>query len=339
MRRTVERAAPGPRSGSLDARLVVPGRLDLSFGAAAGSVIAVVGPNGAGKSTLLHALAGLQPAQGHVHLDGVDLGSLETPQRGTGVVFQDQRLFPHLSALDNVAFGPQVHGVARAQAREVARPCLARLQVADLADRGPDRLSGGQAQRVAIARALATSPALLLLDEPFAGLDLGVAAALRIELAEHLRTFDGTTVLVTHDPLDARTLADEVLVLDQGRLVQSGPPEEIAARPRSEHAARLMGLNVVREGASLRAFSPSAVAVSHEAPVGSARDRWRGVNRSAAPRGDAVRLQVDTDPPLLADVTPETTREMTLTPGRTVWLSVKETATRCYPAEAGVANR
>ncbi|UMG91423.1 ATP-binding cassette domain-containing protein [Nocardioides sp. TF02-7] len=171
----------------------------------------------------MHALAGLEQADGTAVLDGEDLLPLPPQRRRVGVVFQDQRLFPHLTALDNVAFGPRAAGLPRAAARRTARSWLERLGVADLADRRPRRLSGGQAQRVAIARALAAEPRLLLLDEPFAGLDVGVAAALRIELTRHLAAFDGVTLLVTHDALDALTLATVVAVLDDGRLVQAGP--------------------------------------------------------------------------------------------------------------------
>ncbi|MBE1877678.1 ABC transporter ATP-binding protein [Myceligenerans pegani] len=320
----------GGGPGGLLARLSVPGRLDVELTAEPGDVVAVVGPNGAGKTTLVQALAGLQPAAGAVRLGGADLTALPPQARHVGVVFQDRRLFPHLSALQNVAFGPRTRGVGAGPARDIARDWLDRLGVGDLAGRRPGELSGGQAQRVAIARALATDPALLLLDEPFTGLDVGVAAALRIELAGHLRDYAGVTVLVTHDAIDALTLATRVAVLDGGRLAQSGSPHEVAARPRTEHVARLVGLNVIREGDHFRAFPPSAVTVSVHEPDGSARNRWPGTVRSAAPHGDAVRLQVHGDHQLIADVTPAATRELGLTPGRRVWLSVKETAIATY---------
>lgn len=298
----------------------------------AGDVVAVVGPNGAGKSTLVHALAGLVPAAGHARLAGRDLLPLPPQQRDVGVVFQDQRLFPHLTAVDNVAFGLRARGTDRATARAAARQALDRLGVGHLGGRKPGHLSGGQAQRVAISRALVTDPALLLLDEPFTGLDVGVAAELRIELAQHLSAFTGVTLLVTHDALDALTLATQVVVLDEGRVAQSGPPAEVAARPLTEHVARLVGLNVVRHGEELRAFPPAAVTVSRHRPDGSARNTWSGTVRSAAPHGDAVRLQVTTgSQTFLADVTPAATRELALAPGQEVWLAVKETAITRYP--------
>jgi molybdate transport system ATP-binding protein len=317
---------------TLAARLVVPGRLDVDLGAEPGDVIALVGPNGAGKSTFVHALAGLQRAEGTALLHGRDLLALAPQHRGVGVVFQDRRLFPHLSALDNVGFGLRSRGADRSAARTAASAWLERLGVGDLADRKPAQLSGGQAQRVAIARALVTDPDLLLLDEPFTGLDVGVAAALRIELGRHLSDFRGITVLVTHDALDALTLATAVAVLDAGRVAQLGTPDEVSARPRTEHVARLVGLNVIREGDRLRAFSPAAVTVGLQPPSDSTRNRWRGVVRGAAPHGDAVRIQVSGDRDLIADVTPAASRELALAPGQQVWLSVKETAVTTYDA-------
>jgi molybdate transport system ATP-binding protein len=315
----------------LDLDLSVPGRLDVALTAEPGDVVAVIGPNGAGKTTLVHALAGLVPAQGHAMLDGVDLLRQPAQDRRVGLVFQEQVLFPHLTALDNVAFGPRARGATRAAARRDAGAWLDRLGIGDLADRKPRALSGGQAQRVAIARALVTDPALLLLDEPMSGLDVGVAAELRIELTRHLSSYAGITLVVTHDAIDALTLATHVLVVEDGRVAQAGPPDEVAARPHTDHVARLVGLNVIREQAGFRAFSPSAVTVSLARPEGSARNVWRGEVRSVAPHCDAIRLQVAADPDLIADVTPRATRELDLAPGRDVWLSVKETAVESYP--------
>lgn len=318
--------------GGLEAEVEVGARLQASVRAARGSVLAVVGPNGAGKSTLLHALAGTGPMTGRVTLAGVDWTRLPVRERSTGFVFQDHSLFPHLSAVDNVAFGLRTRGVRRDDARRTARAWLDRLGVGELASRRPGALSGGQARRVAIARALAPGPDLLLLDEPFAGLDVGVASGLRIELSRHLATYGGVTLLVTHDAIDAITLADEVLVLDEGRVAQVGTPAEVAARPRTEHVARLVGLNVLREGDTFRAFRPSSVTVSVHPPETSARNRWPGTVLSAVPHGDAVRLLVDAGQELIADVTPAATAELGLDPGRSVWLSVKETSVEVYAA-------
>jgi molybdate transport system ATP-binding protein len=177
-------------------------------------------------------------------------------------------------------------------------------------------------------------PQLLLLDEPFTGLDIGVATGLRIEVARHLASYDGVTLIVTHDAIDALTLADRVVVLDQGSVAQVGTPLEVAARPGTEHVARLVGLNVLRDGESFVAFSPAVVTVSLHEPDGSARHRWPGVIAQVAPHGGSVRLLVTGAHDLLADVTPESTAEMRLEPGREVWLSVKESAVQTYAVGA-----
>ena len=331
----------------LRVELSVPGRLSVDFTCPPGSVVAVIGPNGAGKSTLLQAIAGLIPADGSLRLGDRDLTGLPTRDRGIGMVFQDRFLFPHLRAVDNVAFGPRMRGLSVDAAHERAREWLDRLGVGDLAGRRPGELSGGQAQRVAIARALATEPQLLLLDEPMAGLDVRVATALRLELARHLRDYPGISLMVTHDAIDALTVADTVLVIDGGEQVQFGAPADVAARPRTDHVARLVGLNVVRQGDDLVAFAPELVAVDVHQPDGSPRLRWHGRVGDVAPHGTAVRVLVHTDslagapggspgsrpaPDLLADVTAESAAELSLVPGREVWLSVKSTAVRRYRA-------
>jgi molybdate transport system ATP-binding protein len=314
----------------LDVDLEVPGRVRARITAGPGEVVALIGPNGAGKSSLVHALAGLVPADGSALLDGVDLLPRSARDREVGLVFQDRALFPHLSARDNVAFGPRARGVSRAEAAQRADAWLERMGLGDLRDRRPPQLSGGQAQRVAIARALATRPHLLLLDEPMAGLDVTVAMALRMELARHLRDYDGVTLLVTHEAIDALTLADQVVVLDHGRVAQQGPPADVAAHPRTPHVARLVGLNVLRDDDGFTSFRPRDVTVSLHRPEGSARLAWPGAVASAQQHGDAVRLLVDTSPPLLADVTPQAVAELALAPGREVWLSVKAMAVSRY---------
>lgn len=317
---------------ALDLDLRVPGRVEAEVRVEAGEVLAVIGPNGAGKSSLIRALAGLVPAEGRARLGGVDLLEVPARDRRVGLVFQKQLLFPHLSALDNVAFGPRSRGGRRAEADLEAADWLERFGIGDLAHRRPGELSGGQAQRVALARALATRPRLLLLDEPFTGLDVKVAMALRIELGRHLARYDGITLLVTHDAIDALTIADRVLVLDEGRVAQVGTPAEVSQRPRTEHVARLVGLNVVRLDTDLVAFTPDAVVVGVREPDGSPRLRWHGRILDVSPHGEAVRLLVDAGPELIADVTPAAATELGLSPGREVWLSVKATGVRRYGA-------
>ena len=319
--------------------LDLPGRLTARFAAQPGEVVAVLGPNGAGKSTLLHAVAGLLGDVGTVRVAGETWSAPDAParlvrERRVGLAFQGHQLFPHLSALRNVAFGPRSRGASARESDAVAQDWLDRFGGGELGGRRPHQLSGGQAQRVALARALAAEPAVLLLDEPFSGLDVGVATELRLELAEHLRAFTGVTLLVTHDALDAFALATRVLVLDEGTVAQQGAPDDVAARPLTEHVARLVGLNVLRDGARLRAFRPSAVGISLARPEGSARLRWSGRVSSVSRHGDALRVQVATDagPSLIADVTPDAAVELGLAPDREVWLAVKATAVDEYGA-------
>lgn len=322
-------------SAALEVDLAVPGRVTADFTAESGDVVAVIGPNGAGKTTLLGAIAGIVPHDGTVRVAGEHWAGRLVRERDLGYVFQNQALFPHLSAVDNVAFGLRARGRSARAAHEVAREWLGRFGIGDLADRRPRELSGGQAQRVAIARALAGEPRILLMDEPFAGLDIGAATALRLELAGHLAAYAGVTLLVTHDAIDALTLASRVLVMESGRIVQAGPPAQVAAQPRTDHVARLVGLNVQRYGGRLAAFPPTAVIVSVTRPEGSARHQWRGRVLGVTPHGDAVRLLVDAESQLLADVTPAAAAELGLVPGREVWAAVKETAITWYDADSG----
>jgi molybdate transport system ATP-binding protein len=269
------------------------------------------------------------------------------------MVLQDVLLFPHLSALENVAFAPRSRGADKRSARATARTWLERVGAAELSRRRPHELSGGQAQRVAIARALAGGPRLLLLDEPLAALDVGVAMTLRVELARHLADYDGVSLLVTHDAVDALTLADRLLVVDDGRVVQEGTPADVARLPRTPHVARLVGLNVLTgqsSGSDVRlpdgstlvtseaydgpvhvTFPPAAVAVGVEPSTGSARNQWRGRVVSVAPQGLVVRVHVDAAGGVLADVTARSAGLLGLVPGREVWVTVKATELSVFP--------
>jgi ABC-type sulfate/molybdate transport systems ATPase subunit len=216
------------------------------FDALPGRPLALVGPNGSGKSTLVAAVAGLLPlASGTIAIDGLEVsnsaGTVPPDLRRVGVVFQDFLLFPHLSVRDNVAFALRVRGSRRADARAAAQPWLERFELDHLAARHPAQLSGGQRQRVALARALASDPEVLLLDEPMASLDVEVRDEVRADLAKHLRAFGRPTVLVTHDADDVAALADDVVVLQEGRVTQRGTLAELRAHPATPYVARLLG--------------------------------------------------------------------------------------------------
>ena len=242
---------PAPAAVSVDAE-VAERAVHLTIDVMAGRVLAVLGANGSGKSTLLGLLSGLvRPSAGTVELGGrtvVDVGArVDVPphRRDVGLLAQDPLLFPHLSVLENVAFGPRSHGARPGEARRIARERLTDVGALEFAGRMPEELSGGQQQRVALARALATAPRLLLLDEPLAALDVDVAARIRRLLARTLRDGERTVVLVTHDLLDVVALADDVVALDAGRVVESGPALELLRHPRTPFLARLAGLVLV----------------------------------------------------------------------------------------------
>ncbi|MCH0566773.1 ABC transporter ATP-binding protein [Streptomyces sp. MUM 2J] len=357
---TTSAPAPhGARDGGLDAHLIVdrgPFRLDVSLTAAPGDVVALLGPNGAGKTTALRALAGLDPLTGgHLRLDGAELDRTPPEARPVGVVFQDYLLFPHLTALDNVAFGPRCRGAGKAEARARAAGWLDRMGLAGHSGVKPRHLSGGQAQRVALARALATLPRLLLLDEPLAALDARTRLEVRAQLRRHLAEFEAVAVLVTHDPLDATVLADRLVVVEHGRVVQEGTPSDIARHPRTDYIAQLVGLNLYRgraEGHTVRldagseittaeeltgpvfvAFPPGAVTLHRDRPTGSsARNLWHCAIEGLEIHGDQIRADLTGALPIAADLTTAAAAELDLHPGAPVWATVKATQTHAYPA-------
>jgi molybdate transport system ATP-binding protein len=337
--------------------------LDVSLQVARGQVVAVLGPNGSGKSTLLSLIAGLLRADtGRAVLEDTvlfEVGGEGKPSwvpphaRGVALLAQEPLLFPHLTALDNVAFGPRSLGRSRRAARILARHWLEQVDALQYADRRPAQLSGGQSQRIAVARALAVDPRLLLLDEPMAALDVAVAPALRQVLRRVLR--DRAAVIVTHDVLDALLLADRVVVIEKGQVVEQGPTAQVLSRPRSAFGARIAGLNMVRgameergvrgadgiiiEGlasqqvdlgqAAVAVFRPSAVGVYRQPPGGSPRNVLEVTITELEPLGEQIRVRTAG---LSADVTPAAVAELDLAPGTRAHFAVKASEVAIYRA-------
>lgn len=338
------------------------GGLDLAVDitVADGEVVAVLGPNGAGKTTLLRCLAGLEPVgAGRVALDDVtwedtdEQSRLPVQRRSLGFVFQDHLLFPHLSAMENVAFGPRSRGVGKREAGRRAIRWLERVGLGDVASARPSALSGGQAQRVALARALASEPGVLLLDEPMAALDVAARQAVRRVLRDHLDAFEGPCLLVTHEPLEAIALADRLVIIEDGRVVQDGPAADVARQPRSEWVARLVGLNLYRgraaghdvemqsgarlvadaaaEGDVFAVVHPRAVALHRRPPEGSPRNAWRATINGIDLHGDGVRVHTDGPLPMVAQITPAALAALDLVEGDEVWVAVKAAEIDLFP--------
>ena len=323
--------------------------------------VAVAGPSGAGKTTLLRALAGLSPATGLIECGGQTwLASergidLPAERRRVGFVFQDYALFPHMTAVANVAFADGD--------RSRARGLLGRLGIsADAAERTPAELSGGERQRVALARALARDPALLLLDEPLAARDPRTRARAARELAALLRTIQVPTVLVTHEFAEAATLADEVAVLDAGRIVQRGPARDLAARPASGFVADFTGAVVLTgrarpglagltevdldgggtaasidkaSGPVALSIHPSEIALgpARGSPATSALNQLAVRVDAITPLGNRVRVALTGAQPLAAEITVESLERLALGPGAAATATWKATATRLVPLD------
>ncbi len=337
--------------------------LDVQFDVPPGRTLALLGPNGAGKSTAVDALAGIRPLdEGELHLGGRTLDDpvqrifVPPASRNIGVVFQQYLLFPHLSVLENAAFGLRSQGVDRVSARDSAAKWLARLEIADLSTRKPGDLSGGQAQRVAVARALAGEPRLLLLDEPLAALDVKTRSVLRRLLATHLSEFEGPRLLITHDPTDAFLLADDIAIVEGGRVTQRGTPDEIRRHPRTPYVAAVAGTNLLfgsnrggrltltdsdqslstddtqTVGSVLITIHPRAIALHPEQPHGSPRNTWQTSVTAVEPLGDTTRIEVGTPLPLTVDITPSAASSLALEPGSPIWVAIKATEISVSPA-------
>jgi molybdate transport system ATP-binding protein len=333
--------------GSLD--------LDVWLNAADGEVVALLGPNGAGKSTILRCLAGLLAIdRGSIECDGTMLDDPSTgvfvpsEDRGCGVTFQQYQLFPNMTVLENVAFGLRAKGTDKTLARDRAREWLLRVGIDSLERARPGELSGGQAQRVALARALAARPRLLLLDEPLAALDALTRVEVRRELRRHLTEFAGSAVLVTHDPVDAYALADRVIIIEHGQVVQDGTFTEIAAHPRSAYVAELAGINMLPgslmggvfaidggatlvvatddlDGPAIAVIRPQAVSLHANRPDGSPRNTWHAAIIDVDHRGDRVRVRLQGPIQLTAEITAAAADSLGVRVGLELWAAVKAT--------------
>jgi molybdate transport system ATP-binding protein len=336
--------------------------LGVKLCAQPGQIIAVLGPNGSGKTTLLQTLAGLiRCQQGRIDVTGSlwDCPAkkvwMPPEQRRTGLVLADHLLFPHLSVIENVGFGPRCRGVPRARARARARAELDALGLGERQNVRPRELSTGQAQKVALARALATDPALLLLDEPLSALDPTTRAQTRADLGVRLHGFDGITILVTHDPLDALSLADRLVFIEAGRLVQEGTPQEVTTKPRDPYVAQVVGLNFLRgtriddqqvnvAGTTIVApkvpactavcvtIAPSAVALYRMRPQGSPRNAWPVTVSDILLVGQTARVSLAGPFALSAEVTTAAVADLRLGVGQELWATVKATEVAVYPA-------
>ncbi|MEH3141147.1 MAG: ATP-binding cassette domain-containing protein [Mycobacterium kyogaense] len=353
----------------VDARLALAQRgIDLEIAVADGEAMAVLGPNGVGKSTVMQAIAGLVRLDtGHVRIGDHVVTDVQAgvfvPAHRRGVALLDQRplLFPHLSVAANVGYAPRCRGLSRRAAADRARHWLDAVDAGHLAERRPSQLSGGQAQRVALARALAAEPRVLLLDEPFAALDVGAAAALRRTVRDLLRQESRSALIVTHDVLDALAIADTAVVIEGGRVVERGAVRSVLTAPRSDFAASIAGVNLVSGRAAGRGtlrtpwglelagtgdaqpgvaavalFSPAAVAVHAEPPRASPRNVIPTTIADVVLRGDAVRIRgadlPDGSPGLAADVTPAAVLDLGLEPGQDVFFVVKAQEIGIHPA-------
>jgi molybdate transport system ATP-binding protein len=328
-----------------------------------GETVALLGPNGSGKSTVVACLAGLLPPDaGTIVLDGRTLDDVRAhvhvpaEDRAVGVVFQDGLLLPHLSAVENAAFPLRARHIVKTGARDRASELLGRLGFpAGRADARPKDLSGGEAQRVAIARALIHEPRLLLLDEPTSSLDVRSRSELRPVIRSILEGFAGVRVLVTHDPVEALTLADHIVVLEKGRVTQSGAPEQLRNAPRTPYVADLVGVNLfagrlepLDPGAGsvvtsagnvvvpwpddrsrepvdgvLAVLRPSDVVLHTSRPEGSARNVVHGRVAEIAIEGKRARVRLAASPPVVAEITLGSFERLGLREGENAWASFK----------------
>ncbi len=348
--------------------------VDITLDIQRATTVAIMGPNGAGKSTILDALAGLVAIDaGRIVVDGVVLDDadsrtfLPSHRRNVALVRQDSLLFPHLSVLDNVAFGPRARGMPAQPAADHAMAWLQAFAIDEFANARPRTLSGGEAQRVSLARAMAADPTLLLLDEPLSALDVFGRIAVRRDLRELLNgrgqcpggaRAQLTTVLVSHDPADVFAMADWVLIVEGGRVVQQDTPAQIAANPRTRYVAGVLGVNLLNgtangpdiavaapnqpllctaesshSGPVLITFMPDRVRLSLERPTDAASSlMWCAHISSVEPAPGSVRVSLSGPDGTTAELSTARLAELDLDVGRSVWATVEAGDLNVQPA-------
>ena len=323
---------------------------------APGRVLVVLGPSGAGKTMLLETICGLRRHHhGQVYLDGTEIAGLDPERRDIGLVFQDAALFPHLSAQDNVRFGPR----ARGRPADNAGALLRRLGIGHLADRSPRTLSGGERQRVALARALAIRPRLLLLDEPLSALDQPTREEMRAILQEVLADLEIPAVHVTHDRDEALSMGDDLAVIIGGQLVQTGPAGQVTAFPANPDAARLLGWAHLGQGIASEAgtvrvgqftfpdtagprvtgtvqvyYRPEDVLLDSrpQDPAGTGATSLTALIREVVPTRPLARVRLASDPPLTALALHRDLKRLQARPGEPATVSLPAASVRVFPS-------
>jgi molybdate transport system ATP-binding protein len=346
--------------GSLSAHVAVR-RVDFALSVplevAPGETLCIVGPSGAGKTTLVRALAGLEPSDSEITLAGRRLERLLPEDRRLGAVFQDRYLFPHLSVLDNIGYPIRASGIGRRQARQRADAVLTRVGGAVVANQTPARLAPGEVTRVALARALAAQPRLLIVDEPFAGLEPAARPAVRAALTAAFESYKGPRVVLTREPLEALLTGARLAVMEHGHITQSGTLTELRARPATRTVAMLAGLSVIPgrlrliedqmtletsgdpivvetgyAGDAYAVVRAQSISLYREAPEGSPANALRRTIETIGIEGKRALVALAGDPRLTAEITAGSAERLRLAPGDEVTAVFKATDIELWPA-------